>query len=183
MDDTNEGRTYCQRYKIDMFPHVGIIDPRTGRLMWQRQGWTQVNPLTPQDFAELAMDFCSRHSFSNPPSSVGVKRSLSESEELQAALKASLKNDDSDDEVEYLGTASDDMSQEDNDKQEEESYPSVIQDLLAYTVGDEPSQGARIQIRMPNGKRLVRKFALDAPVKSIYAFVAVRARTKVCLAI
>ena len=41
------------------------------------------------------------------------------------------------------------------------------------TVGDEPASGARIQIRMPDAKRLVRKFAPEDTVKSIYAFVAV----------
>ena len=31
---------------------------------------------------------------------------------------------------------------------------------------------ARVQIRMPDGKRLVRKFGGESPVKIIYAFVA-----------
>mmetsp|Transcript_30065 Transcript_30065/g.34951 ORF Transcript_30065/g.34951 Transcript_30065/m.34951 type:complete len:90 (+) Transcript_30065:1458-1727(+) len=39
-------------------------------------------------------------------------------------------------------------------------------------VGEEPSTGARIMIRMPDGKRLVRKFNLEESVKMVYAFVS-----------
>ena len=42
------------------------------------------------------------------------------------------------------------------------------------TITDEPTSGtiARVQLRMPDGKRLVRKFDGDASIKTIYAFVA-----------
>jgi hypothetical protein len=40
-------------------------------------------------------------------------------------------------------------------------------------VGDEPSDNAaKVMIRMPDGKRLVRKFKTNDRVKIIYAFVA-----------
>lgn len=181
MDDTSEGRLFAERYTVRDYPHLSIIDPRTGRLMWRKEGWTQEHPLTKEGFAEIAMDFCSRHSFDKPP--VARKASLdkaaappepskimTESEELQAAMRASLKeDDDDDDEVEYLGTADD----YDHDEPEPERL-SFVQELLALNVGEEPSSGARIQIRMPDAKRLVRKFSPDATVKSIYAFCAVR---------
>ena len=51
MDTTAEGRTYVERYQVADFPHVAILDPRTGRLIWRKEGWTQVNPLTAMDFA------------------------------------------------------------------------------------------------------------------------------------
>ena len=49
-----------------------------------------------------------------------------------------------------------------------------MQEMLSMEVGDEPTTGniARVQIRMPDGKRMVRKFDGDSPVKDIYAFVA-----------
>lgn len=140
--------------------------------MWRKEGWTQEHPLTKEGFAEMAMDFCSRHSFDKPP--VARKASfdkapvpnkiMTESEELQAALRASLNDDD--DEVEYLGTA--------DDIEPEPEEPSFLQELLALNVGEEPPSGARIQIRMPDAKRLVRRFSPDDTVKSIYAFCAVR---------
>jgi hypothetical protein len=47
-------------------------------------------------------------------------------------------------------------------------------EILNMKVGEEPTSGnlARVQICMPNGRRLVRKFRGDDPVKLIYAFVA-----------
>jgi len=99
---------------------------------------------------------------------------MSESEELQAAMQASLNDDDSDEEVEYVG------SSEDVQEEEEEKEPSFVETLLAMDVGEEPANGARIQMRMPDAKRLVRKFAPDDTVKSIYAFVAVRVSCGLC---
>jgi hypothetical protein len=149
--------------------------------MWRKEGWTQEHPLTKEGFAEMAMDFCSRHSFDKQPNVARKatfettvhqktpKKIRSEEEELQAALRASLNNDDDDDdEVEYLGMA-------DDPSDEPDAEPSFVQELLELNVGEEPaSGGARIQIRMPDAKRLVRKFSPDDTVKSIYAFVAVR---------
>jgi len=54
VDTTSEGSTYCERYRVGGYPHVAIIDPRTARLMWKKEGWTQVNPMTPVQFAEAA---------------------------------------------------------------------------------------------------------------------------------
>ena len=54
IDATADGRTYVSRYPVGGYPHVSIIDPRTGRLMWKKEGWTQVNPMTPVQFAEIA---------------------------------------------------------------------------------------------------------------------------------
>ena len=62
-----EGSQFVQRYHVQAFPHISMIDPRTGRLLWKREGWTQENPMTAQAFAELAMDFCSRNSLDKPP--------------------------------------------------------------------------------------------------------------------
>jgi hypothetical protein len=65
-----------------------------------------------------------------------------------------------------------------NYEAESEEKPAALnefeQEILALDVGDEPDSGdvARIQIRMPDGKRLVRKFKADDTVKIIYAFVA-----------
>jgi len=74
MNDTGDGATYMQRYSVDAFPHVAIIDPRTGRLMWKKEGWTQVDPMTSEQFAQIAAgkfssinheDLASRSEFTN----------------------------------------------------------------------------------------------------------------------
>jgi hypothetical protein len=200
MDIHPEGRTYTERYQVMDYPHVGIIDPRTGRLMWRKEGWTQENPLTAETFAEYAMDFCSRNSFDRPPSAPRAAaalptkrpaREMSEEEQLKAAMRASMedatpaaadtKNDDDNDNnsVEYIAD-SDDEDDEENDVKQgasavpEEKPKSVHDELVAMAIGDEPAIGARIQFRMPDGKRVVRKFAETDTVQTVYAFVAVR---------
>jgi len=197
MDDSSDGRTYVERYKVFKFPHIAIIDPRTGRSMWKKEGWNQVKPFTSENFAEMAMDFCSRHSFDKEPppppkksaatnNGNGEKKRpyMNESEQIQAAMAASLNsNDNNDDEDGYIMEDDDD---DDDDKEVEclgtqkqmieekveEKKPTFMETLLSVTVGDEPAAGARIQFRMPDATRLVRKFEKNDDVKTIYAFVA-----------
>lgn len=207
MDVSTEGRTYSERYQVLDYPHIAIIDPRTGRLLWRKDGWTQLTPMNAEAFAEVAMDFCSRNSFDRPPtahrapSSNGgvavaaasrpVKRpmhEMSEDQQLQAVLQASLQNGadsqdqempDGDDEVEIIDA--EDMKPAAAEKSKEEEEPAeaaaaaestFIKDLLAVEVSDEPAKGARMQLRMPDGKRKVRKFASTDTVRTIYAFLA-----------
>ena len=208
MDIAPEGTVYAERYKVYDYPHIGIIDPRTRRLLWKKEGWTQVNPLTAEQFAEYAMDFCSRHSFDKPPqaprpsggtASAGrpSKRpmeEMSEEEQLQAAMRASLEEnggaaaaaaammDDDDDDEYVMEDGGDDDVQilEDSKPQAEEAKPpapaaapSMLTQLLSLNLGDEPAKGARIQFRMPDGKKNIRKFETSQIVRLVYAFVAV----------
>lgn len=208
MDTSPEGSVYTTRYKVYDYPHVAIIDPRTGRLMWKKEGWTQQNPLTAEQFAESAMDFCSRHSFDKPPqaprppgsaakasgSGLPAKRpmhEMSEDEQLQAAMRASLEDVGGGDEYEY---AMDDDEDDDDvvvldspgkpkavETKEEAPAPaapapkqpaSMLEELVAFDIGGEPEKGARIQFRMPDGKRQIRKFDPSNSVRFLYAFVA-----------
>jgi len=201
MDSTPEGRTYTERYQVQDYPHIGIIDPRTGRLLWRKEGWTQQNPVTAAVFAEHAMDFCSRNSFDRPPQAPRPggaaaaaarppKRSMnemSESEQLEAAMRASMedisggaeKDGDAeiqyedDDEVEVM-EESKPAAAEEKTAAAEEKPPSLIDELLTVTVPEDPADGSRIQLRMPDGKRAVRRFTPSDPVRTIYAYLAVR---------
>lgn len=158
-------------------------------------------PVTAAVFAETAMDFCSRHSFDKPPQaprpagSRPAKRpmhEMSEDEQLQAAMRASLQestksddgngesdvdmDDDSDDlAVEYVGSSRDGDAKPaaKETKEDVPKEPSLLDELLTTDVGDEPALGARIQLKMPDGKRTVRQFDPSRDVKVIYAFIAV----------
>lgn len=107
---------------------------------------------------------------------------MSEDEQLQAAMKASLEND--------AASQDEEMSDGDNDEVEvvdpsdlkpaaseeeakKEEAASFIPDLLAVQVEGEPEKGARMQFRMPDGKRKIRKFLPTDTVKIIYAYLAV----------
>jgi UBX domain-containing protein 7 len=190
MDVTPEGRTYSERYQVQDFPHIGFIDPRTGRLLLRKEGWTQQNPLTAESFAEIAMDFCSRNSFDRPPQAprpVGAVTSrpakrpmheMSEAEQLQAAMRASLEDhatDSKDNESAIVDIV--DISDADDIKPAanpiEISPPSANEELLTTTIPDEPASGARLQFKLPDGKRIVRMFSGSDRVKMIYAYIAV----------
>ena len=184
----------------------------------------QVDPLTAEQFVEIASDFCSAHSFDKMPTaarhayanasgippgagassssssmegiggsqrpSSGDKRpihELTEEEQLQAAIRASMRggeNDDDDIDLEVIDAvdgakkpSADDVAVRDaagTDDDEMGRSSAFEREILSLEVGDEPSTGdlARVQIRMPDGRRLVRRFRGDGPVKLIYAFVA-----------
>jgi UBX domain-containing protein 7 len=200
MDSAPEGRTYTERYQVHDYPHIGIVDPRTGRLLWRKEGWTQQNPMTAETFAEIAMDFCSRNSFDRPPQaprplgaaaaattaeSRPAKRpmnEMSEAEQLQAAMRASMAevsadgvDDDGDAEIQYLDDSDDDDEVQvvDSKPVAEEKQPTLNDELLSFAVSDEPTDGSRLQLRMPDGKRVIRKFAASDLVRAIYAFIVV----------
>jgi hypothetical protein len=189
MDVSPEGRTFCERYQVNEFPHISILDPRTGRLIWRKEGWTQQNPVTAESFAEMAMDFCSRNSFERPPqaprpggggggghaSAQTLKRppeAMTEDEQVAAAMAASMN----DVPISVL-----DVDGESNDSDVEildmkpPAKATLFDELLAITLGDEPADGAKLQFRLPDGKRVMRKFNTSDSLKEIYAFLAVRA--------
>lgn len=194
MDSHPDGRTYVERYRVESFPHIAILDPRTGRLLWSKAGWTLENPVTPASFAQMAMDFCSRNSFDRPPQAPkpGAAKStgkrpvhdMSEEEQLEAAMRESLKANSQMDEDSAHGSESiacdSDVEVEDAKPPpaEEESKPaSMIDDLLNVAVDNEDPGGSRIQLKTPDGKRAVRKFSPSSTVRIIYAFFAVRSRS------
>ena len=161
--------------------------------MWSKEGWTLENPVTAETFAEMAMDFCSRFSLDRPPEiprtttsapSSGKRpaAALSEADQLQAALRASMaesgnneeEEDDNFGEFEY----EDDVEEVEETKKpppQAEKKKSLAEELQTFTVPEEPSNGARMQVRLPDGKRLVRKFNLSDSVRTVYAFIVVRA--------
>jgi hypothetical protein len=65
---------------VSSFPHVGIIDPLTGTLLFKKEGWTQASKpgdsLSGQSMIELLIEFKSRHTIGGAaPPSRGDRRS------------------------------------------------------------------------------------------------------------
>ena len=149
MSHSNEGNTYRQRYKAYAYPHVAIIDPRTGRLLWKKEGWTQQNPMTPEEFVQAASDFCSRHSFDREPmaprignqgisslqaaaasgaaTAMRTSQEMTEEEQLQAAIQASM-HDDIDQQATYDDDDEDSYIMEDDDDNEEDMGEGDLED-------------------------------------------------------
>ena len=116
---------------------------------------------------------------------------MSEEEQLQAAMQASMTEagtantdivyvDDSfinneDDEVQIVEDAKPKAVAFTQDA--ETTLVSLNDELQAYIVPEEPTtvgDVSRIQFRMMDSKRVVRKFSSSDPVRAVYAFVAVR---------
>uniref|UniRef100_H3DCQ5 UBX domain-containing protein 7 n=1 Tax=Tetraodon nigroviridis TaxID=99883 RepID=H3DCQ5_TETNG len=92
--DSEEGQRYIQFYKLNKFPYISILDPRTGQKMVE---W---NELDVTSFLEQATGFLAEHgqldgpSCHAPPAKRARSESLidaSEDSQLEAAIRASLQ--------------------------------------------------------------------------------------------
>uniref|UniRef100_A0A7N6ACP3 UBX domain-containing protein 7 n=1 Tax=Anabas testudineus TaxID=64144 RepID=A0A7N6ACP3_ANATE len=92
--DSEEGQRYIQFYKLNKFPYISILDPRTGQKMVE---WNQLDVAS---FLEQATSFLAEHgqldgpSCQAPPAKRARSESLidaSEDSQLEAAIRASLQ--------------------------------------------------------------------------------------------
>ncbi|XP_028833491.1 UBX domain-containing protein 7 [Denticeps clupeoides] len=91
--DSEEGQRYIQFYKLNKFPYISILDPRTGQKMVE---WNQLDVTS---FLDLATGFLAEHGqldglSTQPPAKRARSESLidaSEDSQLEAAIRASLQ--------------------------------------------------------------------------------------------
>ncbi|XP_056276953.1 UBX domain-containing protein 7 isoform X1 [Pseudoliparis swirei] len=92
--DSEEGQRYIQFYKLNKFPYISILDPRTGQKMVE---WNQLDVAS---FLEQTAGFLAEHgqldgpSCHAPPAKRARSESLidaSEDSQLEAAIRASLQ--------------------------------------------------------------------------------------------
>uniref|UniRef100_A0A8D0AMT4 UBX domain-containing protein 7 n=1 Tax=Sander lucioperca TaxID=283035 RepID=A0A8D0AMT4_SANLU len=92
--DSEEGQRYIQFYKLNKFPYISILDPRTGQKMVE---WNQLDVAS---FLEQTTGFLAEHgqldgpSCHAPPAKRARSESLidaSEDSQLEAAIRASLQ--------------------------------------------------------------------------------------------
>lgn len=181
----------------DMYPHVAIVDPRTGE---QIKLWTRKIPSAPEFLMQLH-EFLDRYSLDNSARNPVAKRKseakkekpidqLTEDEMLQRALQASLTSqtqelkppeiEDPDDLTRSVGDVRGIESSTNVDAMDvDEAGPSIPQEssIFAQIPSNrphaEPAPGpgiTRVQIRHPGG-RIVRRFAESDPVQRIYEFL------------
>ncbi|XP_076837733.1 UBX domain-containing protein 7 [Brachyhypopomus gauderio] len=91
--DSEEGQRYIQFYKLNKFPYISILDPRTGQKMVE---WNQLDVSA---FLDQVTGFLTEHGqldglSSQPPAKRARSESLidaSEDSQLEAAIRASLQ--------------------------------------------------------------------------------------------
>lgn len=162
-NDSPNGVSYLNFYHADAFPHIAILDPLTGERVFK---WT--DGVVPQvdEWEDDVHDFLSKFSLHPDSSNPVVKHepkfdpdALTEEQQIELALKQSMNNAD-----------------ESAAEQEPEPEPEKQLDpfeAIVPTDHPEPTSGdiTRIQIRFPNGKRLVHKFSLTDTILTLFQWL------------
>ncbi|KAF8539661.1 hypothetical protein BDD12DRAFT_881921 [Trichophaea hybrida] len=188
-----DGRDYVRLYlpnavangtDSDLFPHVAIIDPRTGE---QVKVWKEM-PKSPIEFVHTLHEFLERYSLNldakNPVQrqtkpKIDVGR-MTEEEMLQLALQHSLTGDgdgtpqaqDPDEFTRYEDLMEfEDAVPEPKGKEVEKS---PFQKIANDKHHQEPPPGpevTRIQFKLHDGSRVVRRFLLKDRVERLFEYV------------
>lgn len=111
--DSEEGQRYIQFYKLNKFPYISILDPRTGQKMVE---W---NELDVSSFLDQVTGFLTEHGqldglSCQPPAKRARSESLidaSEDSQLEAAIRASLQETHYDSAQDLPDTRSDEDSE------------------------------------------------------------------------
>jgi len=181
------------------YPHIAIVDPRTGE---QVKSWSGSPIPTPSDFLEALVNFLERYSLDataknpvakrkpDPPKELNIDR-MTEDEMLEMALQNSLANggspakpEDPDDLTKSasFGTAgkgkatatdkegAESSSSTNGQELAPESPFSLIRSDRPHLEPSEPSTSTRIQFRHSGG-RTIRRFALTDRVRRIYEWL------------
>lgn len=198
-DDPRAG-PYIQYYfqasdVSDNYPHIAIIDPRTGE---QMKVWSGPPVVKAADFLMQLHEFLDRYSLNHKVRNPVAKRkpetkeksidAMTEEEMMELAMKNSLgaeaaqakKLEDPDDltrssgDIKGKGKAVDDedvdMDEADEDGPAKSAFSSIPGDRPHVEPPADPATTTRIQFRHPTG-RVIRRFALDDPVRRIYEWL------------
>ncbi|RAK99693.1 DNA-protein crosslink repair co-factor UBX5 [Aspergillus ibericus CBS 121593] len=195
-DDPRAG-PYLQYYfqasdVSDNYPHIAIVDPRTGE---QMKVWSGPPVIKAADFLMQLHEFLDRYSLKHNVRNPVAKRkpekkeksidAMTEEEMLEMAMRNSLgdeasqapKVEDPDDltrsteDVKGKGRAvDDDIDMEEADQPEHSAFSSIPDDRFHTEPPADPATTTRIQFRHPSG-RVIRRFALTDPVQRIYEWL------------
>uniref|UniRef100_H3H367 UBX domain-containing protein n=1 Tax=Phytophthora ramorum TaxID=164328 RepID=H3H367_PHYRM len=166
---SEHGKKFCSLYQIDRgsLPIVVIIDPRTGEI---RQRWTGF--LEPQDMTEKYTAQTEQKKEAEPSI-----MDASEDDQLAAAIAASMQgNIDESDEGETK-QAEEGMGQEEEQEEEKAQEPVVALTpepdgiVCRWVLLSGAPDVTRVQIRVPDGSRLTRRFLKTDSLAMVWSFV------------
>ncbi|KAL2828773.1 hypothetical protein BDW59DRAFT_143008 [Aspergillus cavernicola] len=182
----------------DNYPHIAIVDPRTGE---QMKTWSGPPVVKPPEFLIQIHEFLDRYSLKHNVRNPVAKRkpetkeksidAMTEEEMMEMAMRNSLgaeaaqsrRMEDPDDltrisgDVKGKGKAvdEDDVSMGETNESgtvevEASVFSSISGDLSHTEPPADPATTTRIQFRHPTG-RIIRRFALNDPVRRIYEWL------------
>ncbi|CAG8620391.1 15160_t:CDS:10 [Funneliformis mosseae] len=177
--DSPDGQQYINFYPIENYPHIAIIDPRTGERVkvWSTQ-------TEPTEFLIGVTDFLERYSLTDPmkPTSTPKKAlsEMSEEEQLRAAMEESLNYNNKNVEVQtskqidFESESDDDMEIEDVIEVDSIPEEHVSTFDTIQPVEREEAQGptsAMIKFRLADGQTIIRRFEKLDPVRYLFEFI------------
>ncbi|KNG49221.1 arm repeat-containing protein [Stemphylium lycopersici] len=195
--DDQRGQQYMNYYfhardSSDAYPHIAIVDPRTGE---QVKVWSGPPIPEPVEFHAQLHEFLDRYSLNvNAKNPVAKRKSeskkkdvgrMTEEEMLEMALQNSMENakGPQDDDPDALTKSTDNIkgkgkAEEAVPEPEPEIAPSnpAFAAISAHAPHTEPTVTdpkvtTRIQFRGPSGRPIVRRFNLTDPVRRVYEWI------------
>jgi hypothetical protein len=175
----------------DNYPHIAIIDPRTGE---QMKVWSGPPLVKPADFLMQLHEFLDRYSLNHNVRNPVAKRksekkdksvdAMTEEEMMEMAMRNSLGAaasgqtvEDPDDltrsteNVKGKARATDDISMDEPEESAgASSFAAIRSDQPHVEPANDPATTTRIQFRHPSG-RVIRRFAVSDPVRRIYEWL------------
>lgn len=165
--DSDDGLQYIQFYPFEKYPHISILDPRTGERV---KTWSE--PIQAMEFISDVTEFLERYSLDNEKQNPVHKKlrqapksidQMSEEDQLNAAIMASVGGK---------------VVAEESEEEEEKPAPVPIKeetpfDRIPAITSEEPGAGpdtTRIQLRLP-ASRTVRRFLLTDTIQRIFEHV------------
>ncbi|KAI8146242.1 hypothetical protein BJV82DRAFT_409991 [Fennellomyces sp. T-0311] len=174
--DTPEGKRFTTYYPVKKSPHIAVIDARTGERVkvWEGGG------ISASDFIMEVTEFLEQGTSDSARLSTMKKKQktaknvsdMSEEEQINAAIAASLHGAPSTEKAEEEPTPQ--AEEEEEEEEEEQPTEKSVLDSIQPIKRDEPTDMAnstRIQLRLPDGKRIIRRFLKTDPVRHLFEFV------------
>ncbi|KAG9293852.1 hypothetical protein G9A89_019190 [Geosiphon pyriformis] len=160
--DHPEGRRYTSFYPIENYPHIAIIDPRTGERIkvWSIQ-------MSPTEFIMAVTDFLERYSLSHQPKpqkpAVKDISDMTEEEQINAAMQESLhyKTQETPSVIEVPS---------EHESPDLKTFNTIKPIQRAEPSQEEPAV-TKIQFRLADGSRIVRRFRKSDPVLYLYEYI------------
>ncbi|CAG8198997.1 unnamed protein product [Penicillium salamii] len=195
--DDPRAASYIQYYfqgsdVSDNYPHIAIVDPRTGE---QMKIWSGPPLVKPADFLMQLHEFLDRYSLNHNVRNPVAKRksekkektvdAMTEEEMMEMAMRNSLggagesgpAQEDPDDLTRSTDdvkgksrAAEEDVSMDEPENTESSPFASIPSDKPHTEPEADPVTTTRIQFRHPSG-RVIRRFALSDPVQRIYEWL------------
>ncbi|KAF9104470.1 hypothetical protein BGX29_001840 [Mortierella sp. GBA35] len=176
--DSVEGKKYAAYYPLKTFPHIAIIDPRTAERM---HVWSKT--IDPIDFRSDVTEFLDFHSLTDSASKPSLPKKkkivkdvsdMTEEEQLQAAMMASMGDDPSN----AIDIPEDDQEDVSTPLDDEDPLPEVVEESVFESIKpvrhEEPTDMAtstRIGFRLSDGSRLMHRFSKSAPIRVLFEYI------------